>query len=166
MPTHQTGPERRFACAIITPVADCSLCFMRSAVTETDLHALIAAATQAAGRAYVPYSHYPVGAALVAADGTVVTGCNIENASFPASICAERTALVKAVSEGHRQFSRLVVVTRDGGAPCGVCRQMLFEFAPELPITLARLDGEIVLQSQLNDMLRYGFGPSSVLPGL
>ncbi|MFN8378900.1 MAG: cytidine deaminase [Anaerolineae bacterium] len=133
---------------------------------EPGLPALIHAATKAAERAYVPYSHYKVGAALVAADGTVYTGCNIENASFPATICAERTALVKAVSEGHREFKQLVVVTRDGGAPCGICRQMLFEFAPELPVILVRLDGEIVAQSQLNELLRYGFGPSSVLPGL
>lgn len=134
-------------------------------MTDTNLSALILAATEAAERAYVPYSHYKVGAALVAADGTVYTGCNIENASFPATICAERTALVKAVSEGHREFSQLVVVTRDGGAPCGICRQMLFEFAPELPITLVRLDGEVVIQSQLSEMLRFAFGPSSVLPG-
>lgn len=139
---------------------------MRPAVTNPDLPTLILAASAAAERAYVPYSHYKVGAALVTASGEVFTGCNIENASYPAAICAERTALVKAVSEGHREFSQLVVVTRDGGAPCGVCRQMLFEFAPELPITLVRLDGAIVLQSQLNDLLRYGFGPSSVLPGL
>lgn len=139
---------------------------MRPAVTNPDLPTLILAASAAAERAYVPYSHYKVGAALVTASGEVFTGCNIENASYPAAICAERTALVKAVSEGHREFSQLVVVTRDGGAPCGVCRQMLFEFAPELPITLVRLDGSIVLQSQLNDLLRYGFGPSSVLPGL
>ena len=135
-------------------------------MTNPDLPTLILAASAAAERAYVPYSHYKVGAALVTASGEVFTGCNIENASYPAAICAERTALVKAVSEGHREFSQLVVVTRDGGAPCGVCRQMLFEFAPELPITLVRLDGAIVLQSQLNDLLRYGFGPSSVLPGL
>ena len=132
---------------------------MRPAVTNPDLPTLILAASAAAERAYVPYSHYKVGAALVTASGEVFTGCNIENASYPAAICAERTALVKAVSEGHREFSQLVVVTRDGGAPCGVCRQMLFEFAPELPITLVRLDGSIVLQSQLNDLLRYGFGP-------
>ncbi|MBL8144742.1 MAG: cytidine deaminase [Anaerolineae bacterium] len=139
---------------------------MRPAVTQPDLPTLIRAASAAAEHAYVPYSHYKVGAALVTVSGEIFTGCNVENASFPAAICAERTALVKAVSEGHREFSQLVVVTRDGGAPCGVCRQMLFEFAPELPITLVRLDGAIVLESQLNDLLRYGFGPSSVLPSL
>ena len=127
---------------------------------------LINLAVQASRNAYVPYSHFAVGAALECRDGTIFTGCNVENAALGSTICAERTAACKAVSEGHREFSQLVVVTRDGGAPCGVCRQMLFEFAPELPITLVRLDGAIVLQSQLNDLLRYGFGPSSVLPGL
>ena len=131
-----------------------------------DLSTLIHAATDAANHAYVPYSHYKVGAALVTAEGDVFTGCNIENASFPATICAERTALVKAVSEGHRAFQQLVVATRDGGSPCGVCRQMLFEFAPNLPIVLVRFDGTVTEQTVLSELLLHGFGPSSVMPGL
>ena len=107
-----------------------------------------------------------MGAALVTAESDVYTCCNIENASYPATIFAERTSLVKAVSEGHRAFQQLVVATRDGGSPCGVCRQMLYEFAPNLPIVLVRFDGTVTEQTVLSDLLHHGFGPSNVMPGL
>lgn len=128
----------------------------------TDATALIQAAIAAAEYAYIPYSHYPVGAALQAADGTVFTGCNVENAAYPATICAERTALVKAVSEGHREFTALVVVTKNGGSPCGTCRQMLYEFAPNLPVIIADLDGKIHHELRLSDLLPLGFGPGKL----
>lgn len=85
-------------------------------------------------RAYIPYSHFPVGAALECADGTVFTGCNIENASYTPTICAERTAIFKAVSEGYRDFKRIAIAGRseDFCVPCGVCRQVMKEFAPDL----------------------------------
>ncbi|MBZ0298827.1 MAG: cytidine deaminase [Anaerolineae bacterium] len=121
---------------------------------------LVQAAITAAEHAYAPYSHYPVGAALRAGDGTIFTGCNVENASYPATICAERTALVKAVSEGQRQFDLIAVVTRNGGFPCGICRQMLYEFAPDLRIIVANLDGEILNDAPLSDLLAHGFGPA------
>ncbi len=124
---------------------------------------LVRAATAAADFAYIPYSHYPVGAALVTAEGQVYTGCNIENAAYPSTICAERTALVKAVSEGKREFTTIVVATRDGGSPCGTCRQMLFEFAPDLRVIMARFDGEVVAEGSLRELLRYGFGPSHLI---
>ncbi len=98
-------------------------------------------------RSYVPYSHFPVGAALLCADGSVFTGCNVENAAYGSTICAERTALVKAVSEGHRDdVIRLAVVGRseDYCWPCGACRQMLYEFAPELELLVARGSGDFV----------------------
>lgn len=129
---------------------------------ETAIQTLIEAAIAAAEHAYIPYSHYPVGAALRASDGTVYTGCNVENAAYPATICAERTALVKAVSEGRRQFDLLVVVTGNGGSPCGTCRQMLYEFAPDLRIILADLSGTIHADHRLSDLLMDGFGPSSL----
>ena len=94
-------------------------------------------------RSYVPYSHFPVGAALECADGTVFTGCNVENAAYGSSICAERTALVKAVSEGHRDdFTRIAVVgnSTEPCWPCGACRQMLYEFAPGLTVLVAQRD--------------------------
>jgi cytidine deaminase len=122
--------------------------------------ALVRAAIAAAQKAYAPYSHYPVGAALRAADGTIFTGCNVENASYSATICAERTALVKAVSEGQRQFDAIAVITDTGGFPCGTCRQVLYEFAPTLRVIIARPDGIILHDMPLNELLTHGFGPA------
>lgn len=127
--------------------------------------ALVELAFTMLDRAYVPYSHFPVGAALLCADGTVFTGCNVENAAYGSSICAERTALVKAVSEGHRDdFLRLAVVGRgeDYCWPCGACRQMLYEFAPALTVLVARGDGQFV-SFPLNELLPHGFGPAALL---
>lgn len=115
-------------------------------------------------RSYVPYSAFPVGAALECDDGTVFTGCNVENAAYGSTICAERTALVKAVSEGHRDgFVRLAVVgnSKDYCWPCGACRQMLYEFAPDLTVLVAREDHEFVKMA-LNELLPCGFGPKSL----
>jgi cytidine deaminase len=120
---------------------------------------LVSAAITASRNAYAPYSNYPVGAALRAADGTVYTGCNVENAAYPATICAERTALVKAVSEGQRQFESIAVVTHNGGFPCGICRQMLYEFAPDLRVIVANMDSDILHDIRLHDLLAHGFGP-------
>jgi cytidine deaminase len=102
----------------------------------TDWQALRRTAADAMGRAYAPYSGYPVGAALECADGTIVPGCNVENASFPAGLCAERAAVAAAVSSGRRHFTRLALCTTGDqpAAPCGVCRQVLMEFAPALDI--------------------------------
>jgi cytidine deaminase len=128
-------------------------------MTDTrSTRALVDAAIAAAQNAYVPYSHYPVGAALRTADGTIFTGCNVENASYPATICAERTALVKAVSQ--RQFDAIAVITDTGGFPCGICRQVLFEFAPTLRVIIAKPDGIILHDLPLNELLAYGFGPA------
>ncbi|WP_347563705.1 cytidine deaminase [Pseudoflavonifractor sp. 524-17] len=116
---------------------------------------------------YVPYSHFPVGAALMCADGTVFTGCNVENSAFGSTICAERTALVKAVSEGHRDdFVRIAVVgnSADYCWPCGACRQMLYEFAPELIVLVARADHSFV-RYPLHELLAHGFGPKSLAQG-
>lgn len=128
--------------------------------------ALVEMAFTMLDRAYVPYSRFPVGAALLCAGGTVFTGCNVENAAYGSTICAERTALVKAVSEGHRDdFARLAVVGRgdDYCWPCGACRQMLFEFAPDLTVLVARGDHEFVTLP-LRELLPHGFGPSSLEP--
>ena len=105
---------------------------------------LKAAAVAMLDRAYIPYSHFPVGAALECSDGTVFTGCNIENASFGPTICAERTAVAKAVSEGHRDFVRIVIAgrSRELCVPCGVCRQVLREFAPNIEIICLNGAGE------------------------
>jgi len=127
-----------------------------------DYSALVQEAITASQHAYIPYSNYPVGAALQSKDGKIYHGCNIENASYPATICAERTALVKAVSEGIRDFSAIAVVTENGGSPCGICRQMLYEFSPNMMVILADLDGKIHHIMPLTDFLPHGFGPSSL----
>lgn len=126
--------------------------------------ALVELAFTMLDRAYVPYSHFPVGAALLCADATVFTGCNVENAAFGSTICAERTALVKAVSEGHRDdFLRLAVAGRseDYCWPCGACRQMLYEFAPDLTVLVARGDRQFV-SLPLKELLPHGFGPAAL----
>lgn len=120
---------------------------------------LIDAAIAASQYAYMPYSNYRVGAALLTADGAVFGGCNIESVSFTPTVCAERTAVFKAVSEGQRVFSAIAVVTRDAGSPCGVCRQMMYEFAPDLRVILADLDGKAHLVTTLRELLPHGFGP-------
>ena len=125
-------------------------------MTREELKAAAAAMLE---RSYSPYSHFPVGAALECSDGTVFTGCNIENAAFSPTLCAERTAVAKAVSEGHRDFVRLVVAgkSKDFCVPCGVCRQVLREFAPELEIICLNGAGQEKTFT-LSDLLPHSFG--------
>ena len=121
---------------------------------------LIQAAVEMLDKAYVPYSHFPVGAALECGDGTVYTGCNIENAAFPCTICAERAAIFKAVSEGHRTFRRIVVAGRSEKfcVPCGSCRQVMREFALEMEVICLNGKGE-ARQYTLRQLLPESFGP-------
>ncbi|GAB1420324.1 cytidine deaminase [Anaerolineales bacterium] len=130
----------------------------------TTLESLVQAAIQVSRNAYVPYSHYHVGAALESQDGQIFKGCNVENAAYPATICAERSALVSAVSAGQQGFKRIAIVTANGGSPCGICRQMLYEFSPNLEVILADMSGQIHYQGVLSDLLPLGFGPDQ-LPG-
>ncbi len=130
-----------------------------SAVEHISDEQLAGLARDARERAYTPYSHYTVGAALLTADGEVFTGCNIENAVYPATVCAERVAVFKAVSEGHRDFVAIAVATRNGGSPCGICRQVLHEFSPGMRVIL--VDSEkITAEYALEDLLPVGFGPA------
>ena len=124
---------------------------------------LKAAAVSMLERAYCPYSHFPVGAALECADGSVFTGCNIENAAYSPSICAERTAVAKAVSEGHRDFVRIAIAGtgEDFCVPCGVCRQVLSEFAPDLEIITLNGQGEQRIFT-LRELLPHSFGPANL----
>ena len=125
---------------------------------------LVQAAFSMLERAYAPYSQFPVGAALLCKDGTVFTGCNVENAAYGSSICAERTALLKAVSEGHRDDWQAIAIAGRGEDycwPCGSCRQMLYEFAPDLKILVARGDGTFVTTT-LAELMPRGFGPKSL----
>lgn len=138
-----------------------SIGLTREEETMTD-ERLLAMAVEMLDYSYSPYSHYPVGAALLAADGRVFTGCNIENAAFGNTMCAERTALFKAVSEGARTFQTIAIAAHGAAPfPCGACRQSLNEFAPDLRI-LVTWDGE-VRETTLRALLPEGFGPSSLL---
>jgi cytidine deaminase len=105
---------------------------------------LVAAARKARRNARATFSNFKVGAALEAADGTIITGCNIENATYGLTVCAERVAMFKALSEGHRVFRRIVVVadTKEPTPPCGACRQILWEFGGDLEVILANLQHE------------------------
>lgn len=121
---------------------------------------LIRLAKDAMEFSYSPYSHYRVGAALLSKDGKVFQGCNIENASYGATNCAERTALFKAVSEGEREFSVIAIVAdKSAPWPCGICRQALNEFAPDLRVIVAW--GDHRDEAMLYDLLPHGFGPNS-----
>lgn len=132
-------------------------------ITREQKSALVKAAIEASEYAYIPYSKYKVGAAILTESGEVFKGCNVENASYPIGVCAERTAVVKAVSEGKKNMIACAVVTRDGGSPCGMCRQTLNEFNPKMHIILAKLDGEIMHEMPLNELLPLGFGPENLL---
>ena len=122
---------------------------------------LLALAREAMKRSYSPYSHYPVGAALLCADGRVFQGCNIENASFGLTNCAERTAMFKAVSEGATEFTAVAIASEKSAPwPCGACRQVLNEFAPGIRV-LVTWDGHVD-EAPLSRLLPHGFGPDSL----
>ena len=130
---------------------------------------LIRAALEARKLAYTPYSHFQVGAALLTRDGRIYTGCNIENAAYTPTICAERTALFKAVSEGVRGFEAIAIVGSKEGevnrvvtSPCGVCRQALYEFCrPDMPVIMAKTEEDYLVMT-LGELLPMGFGPANL----
>lgn len=124
-------------------------------MTDSELFAI---AREAAKNAYVPYSHFPIGAALECSDGTVFTGCNIENAAYGSTICAERTAIVKAVSEGRRDFVQIAISGEGNGycMPCGSCRQVMSEFAPDMRVLCSKAGGDYVSYS-LRELLPHTF---------
>jgi cytidine deaminase len=111
-------------------------------MSEWSKERLVAQALEARAHAYAPYSNYRVGAALLGATGRVYTGCNVENAVYPLCLCAERTAVSKAVSEGEQTFVALAVATENGGAPCGACRQTLREFGADIVVLIADEAGD------------------------
>jgi len=121
-----------------------------------DHHKLIEQAQAARGQAYAPYSRFYVGAALLTASGRIFTGCNVENASYSLSLCAERTAVFKAVSEGEREFVAIAVVSSTGATPCGACRQVLREFSYDLEIIVADEAGQW-RSYHLSDLLPQAF---------
>ena len=132
-------------------------------LTDEQRQRLITAAGDARQRAYAPYSHYPVGAALLTASGQIYLGCNVENAAYPTSMCAERVAIFKAVSEGEQAFSAICVSTPNGGTPCGGCRQVMAEFSLDMRVLI--VDGEGVLRQEttVRNLLPGAFGPASLI---
>lgn len=131
-------------------------------ITNEQREALIAAACEVRQRAYVPYSHYAVGAALLAADGRIITGVNVENASYGLTICAERTAVFKMVSEGIQSFQAIAICTENGGSPCGACRQVMTEFAGDVPVYLCDARGNC-RETTLYILLPDHFGPEHLI---
>jgi cytidine deaminase len=123
---------------------------------------LIQLALEARERAYAPYSNYQVGAALVTPSGRYFTGANVENAAYPTSMCAERVAIFKAVSEGKREFVALAVVTSNGGTPCGACRQVMAEFGLDTVVLIADAQGNLRQEARLSELLPGAFGPGDL----
>jgi cytidine deaminase len=119
---------------------------------------LVRRAIAARRLAYVPYSSFPVGAALLTRSGKIYAGCNVENASYGLTVCAERVAILKAVSEGETEFEALAVATNIGGSPCGACRQVMAEFAPDMPVLIADLSGQATATS-VAELLPLAFTP-------
>ena len=124
---------------------------------------LISAATAAREKAFAPFSKFQVGAALEAEDGTIAFGCNVESASYGLTMCAERVAIFKGVSEGHRRFTRVAIVTAAEvpSPPCGACRQLLWEFAPDAEVICANLKGKVV-RFTVRELIPAAFDASSL----
>jgi cytidine deaminase len=128
-------------------------------LTKLEKQSLVDLANEARRRAYAPYSNYRVGAALRTRSGRIFTGVNVENAAYPTSMCAERTAVFKAVSEGELDFEVLAVVTDNGGSPCGGCRQVLAEFGLETIVLIADGSGKIARETTVGELLPLAFQP-------
>jgi cytidine deaminase len=136
-----------------------------SVITTEEARFLIDVANEARRRAYAPYSNYPVGAAVRTKSGRIFTGVNVENAAYPTTMCAERIAIYKAVSEGEREFDVIAVVTPNGGSPCGGCRQVMAEFGLETIVLIGNGEGEILDQTTVNGLLPGAFTPAHLTKG-
>lgn len=128
-------------------------------ITEQEKQTLVELANLARQHAYVPYSNYPVGAALRTKTGRLYTGVNVENAAYPQTMCAERVAIFKAVSEGEQEFEVITVVTENGGSPCGGCRQVMAEFGLDTIVILADGNGRLAKETTVKDLLPDAFTP-------
>jgi len=128
-------------------------------LTDQEKQGLVDLANAARERAYVPYSHYAVGSSLRTKTGRIFTGVNIENAAYPQTMCAERVAMFKAVSEGEKDFEVITVVTDNGGSPCGGCRQVMAEFGLNIIVILADGKGKILQETTVEQLLPGAFTP-------
>jgi len=131
-------------------------------LNDEERQSLIDLANEARRRAYAPYSHYQVGAALRTRSGRIFTGCNVENAAYPQCMCAERVAIFKAVSEGEKEFEIIAVTTANGGSPCGGCRQVMAEFGLDTIVLIADGDGRLVLETTVGGLLPGAFMPANL----
>lgn len=136
---------------------------MTARLNEEMRQQLIETAARARQWAYVPYSNYAVGAALLTESGKIYDGVNIENAAYPDTICAERVAIFKAVSEGERSFLAIAVVTANGGTPCGSCRQVMAEFGIDTVVYISDADGQAVKETTVAELLPGAFLPSDLI---
>jgi cytidine deaminase len=134
-------------------------------ITEAHRVELVKRAVEARRHAYAPYSKYAVGAALLGRTGQIFSGANVENAAYPTGMCAERTALFHAVSEGEREFAAIAVVTENAGSPCGACRQALSEFGLGTVVLLADAAGRIQSETTIEALLPLAFGPGHLPRG-
>src|SRR5512134_822465 len=126
-------------------------------LSEQEKQSLVDLANIARQRAYAPYSHYPVGAAVRTRTGRIFTGVNVENSAYPQTMCAERVAIFKAVSEGEKDFEVITVVTDNGGSPCGGCRQVMAEFGLDTLVILANGSGQIIKEMVVRELLPEAF---------
>ncbi len=131
-------------------------------LTDVECKALVDLANEARRRAYAPYSNYPVGAALRTRSGRIFTGCNVENAAYPTSMCAERVAIYKAVSEGEKEFEVIAVVTPNGGSPCGGCRQVMAEFGLDTIVLIGDDRGHVLKETTVAGLLPEAFTPGDL----
>jgi len=129
-------------------------------ITAQEAKYLIDLANQARVKAYAPYSNYQVGAALRTKSGRIYTGVNVENAAYPTTMCAERIAIYKAVSEGDLEFDVIAVVTPNGGSPCGGCRQVMAEFGLDTIVLIGNASGELLEQTTVAGLLPGAFTPA------
>ncbi len=132
-------------------------------LTQNSKQELIDAANMARQKAYVPYSKYRVGAALRTKSGKIFTGVNVENAAYPQTMCAERIAIFKAVSEGEQEFEAISVVTDNGGSPCGGCRQVMAEFGLNTVVLIANGEGKLLQELTVKDLLPEAFTPEHLI---
>jgi cytidine deaminase len=128
-------------------------------ITKQEKQSLIDLANTARQHAYTPYSNYPVGAVVRTKTGRLYTGVNVENAAYPQTMCAERVAIFKAVSEGEKEFELIAVVTDNGGSPCGGCRQVMAEFGLDTIVLLADGTGKLVKETTVRELLPEAFTP-------
>ncbi len=134
-------------------------------LTDKQKTTLIQQAAEARRRAYAPYSKYAVGATVLSASGRMYSAANVENAAYPLTICAERAAIFKAISEGELKFTAIAVVSSNGGSPCGSCRQVMAEFGLDTLVLIATAEGVLLQEITVGGLLPGAFGPQDLRPG-